>query len=159
MNLTQASSRFYRHGLRLLIPALALAALHGCATIAPAADAGSLRQRAEAYWKARLAGDRVAAFDYEEHKARGTQTLQAYVKKNPPIFLKVTITDVQVFPENRGLVSLDTSYTVPGLPSKTPIVQKMQDDWTVVDGRWYHVDKPVSLIQKKTTELKPAGTQ
>lgn len=149
MTATPFATNTYQHAVQLIMLAMTLVILHGCATLAPATDADSLRQRAEAYWKARLIGDRIAAFDYEENKARGAQTLQAYARKSPPIFLKATITDVRITGENTGIVSLETSYTVPGLPSRTPFLQKMQDEWKVIDGRWYHVEQSPSPIQRK----------
>jgi hypothetical protein len=152
MTATPFATNTYQRAIQLILFAISLAILHGCASLTPAADAGSLRQRAEAYWKARLIGDRIAAFDYEEHKARGDQTLQAYARKSPPIFLKATITDVRIIGENRGIVSLDATYTVPGLPSRTPFLQKMQDEWTVIDGRWYHVEPSPGLLQRKSQD-------
>jgi hypothetical protein len=149
MTATPFATNTYQRAIQLILFAISLAILHGCVSLAPAADADSLRQRAEAYWKARLIGDRITAFDYEENKARGTQTLQAYARKSPPIFLRATITDVRITRENKGIVSLDTAYTVPGLPMRTPLLWKMKDEWTLIDGHWYHVDQPASPIREK----------
>ena len=126
-----------------------LAALQGCASLAPASDASMLRQRAEVYWKARLAGDLTASYEFEEHKVRGTQTLLQYAKRSPPVFLKASVTDVRLTEKGKGVISLDVEMTLPGFPSKKALRQTLDDPWVLIDDQWYHVQVMANPVLPK----------
>lgn len=138
MNATLFGTILSRHTIGLIILTMILAVLQGCAGVPTTGDADSLRQRAQAYWKARVAGDPIAAWDYEEDKARGTITLQVYTKRNGPYFTKALVANVVVLPEGKGNVILDTAFAVPGISTHALFEEQITDNWIFMDGQWYH---------------------
>lgn len=118
---------------------LSVTLLTGCAHLSATPDADGLRQRAEAYWKVRLAGDLVAAWDFEEAKARRQLTLAQYAKGSGMMFTKVVVTGATLEAEGKGSVTMETEYFVPGLKSKKPLQQTLSDPWVWIDNQWYHV--------------------
>lgn len=124
------------HRLFLL---LFIALLTGCAHVSATPDAGALRERAQAYWNAKLAGDPVTTWNFEETKALGQLTLAQYAKSSGMMFTKVVITDARIESDGKGIVTIDTEYFVPGLRSKKPLQQTMADPWKWIDNQWYHV--------------------
>lgn len=110
--------------------------LQGCASMQTNSE--TLQTRAQAYWKARVDGDLTTAFTYEELPARKKQTLQQYVRGNPPVFLKAEVKGAQVTEPGQGLVTLDVEIRVPGLFNSKPIANTWNDEWIVIDDRWYH---------------------
>lgn len=113
--------------------------LTGCAHIAATPDADSLRQRAQAYWKAKLAGDLVETWNFEEAKARGQITLAQYAKGSGMMFTKAVVTDVRIEAGNKGVVTMEAEYLVPGLKTKKPLQQTLSDPWVWLDNQWHHV--------------------
>ncbi|MBU0592622.1 MAG: hypothetical protein KKH74_02685 [Gammaproteobacteria bacterium] len=126
----------FLHRLFLLLFVVLLA---GCAHFSATPDAGALRERAQAYWNAKLAGDLVTTWNFEESRARGQQTLAQYAKSSGMMFTKVVITDVRMESDGKGVVTMETEYFVPGLKSRKPLQQTLVDPWKWIDNQWYHV--------------------
>lgn len=121
----------------LLLTTILLAT--GCTHFSPTPDAAGLRQRAEAYWKAKVAGDLVLVWEFEEAKARGQLTLAQYAKSGGMMFTKAVVTNTTVETNNKGSVTTDTEYFVPGLKSKKPLQQTFSEPWVWINNEWYHV--------------------
>lgn len=123
----------------LLSTILIAATFAGCAGFSPAPDTDSLRQRAQAYWKARVAGDPIEAWVYEELRARHSINLKQYASGTAPLFLKAEVTGVSIEKDGQGKVVVDTEYMIAGLSVKKPIKRQFEEPWVWIDGAWYHV--------------------
>ncbi len=123
-----------------ILSALVLLALQGCATLQPGPE--QLQQRAEAYWKARLDGDLTNAFVYEELAGRKKQTLQQYVRANPPLYIKAKVIGARIDSPEKGVAITETEMRIPGLLSSKSLSRTIEDEWIRIDGEWYHAYIP-----------------
>ncbi len=127
-----------KKSLHRLFLMLFIVLLGGCAHISATPDTESLRERAQAYWNAKLSGDLVTTWNFEETRVRGQLTLAQYAKSGGMMFTKIVITDVRIDSNGKGIVTMDTEYFVPGLRGKKPLQQTLTDPWKWIDNQWYH---------------------
>jgi hypothetical protein len=114
-----------------------LAALSTVGLLASACkgQSASLREQADAYWKARVKGEVERAYKFE---ASGTVDKNTYTAKilNSPIVFKEYAIDSIKEDGDQAVVQLRMEYLLPGL--SRPASSTMLDKWVRVRGRWYH---------------------
>ncbi|MEW6727927.1 MAG: twin-arginine translocation signal domain-containing protein [Pseudomonadota bacterium] len=129
---------------RSFLTLLALAPLAlgtGCAMLKTPEE--SLRERAQAFWDARKAGDDITAYRFEELSKRPDSNLQSYLKGRAAIeYRKVEIKSVRLKTPTEAEVILDMSYTIPAIGLNKPIEGEVKDPWVLIDGQWYHAFRP-----------------
>ena len=104
---------------------------------AAASKASTLKERVEAYWQAREAGDQVQAFVFEEVNVNGTRTLQDYVRgKRNAVFQQVKVLNVEILGPKKAIARVFIKIIVSGL--KDPVADELEDEWVYIDGQWYH---------------------
>jgi hypothetical protein len=103
-----------------------------------APDTAVLETRAQAYWDARKVNDLFAAWEFEDHKALGTATLQQYVQKGAAMkFTKAQVTGSDCPGDSETcIVIVDVEYVIPALGRK-PLSGQVKDEWGLIDGQWY----------------------
>lgn len=101
-----------------------------------------LEERARLFWKARVAGDLLTTYEYEDAKPLGTMSLQSYVSGRGGLHYKRA--DVRHAecgrPEEGCIVHVDVEYVLPALAGK-PISAAVNDSWVSINGQWYHQAK------------------
>lgn len=137
--------------------ALALFGLiSGCASLQ--APEESLRERAQAFWDARKAGDDITAYRYEEISLNPEMTLQKYLTSRGGIrYEDIEIKGINLKDPNHAEVIVHTRYRLPEHGIKSPLAGEMRDPWIRIDGQWFHVKEPGALFkfmhkQKKQTD-------
>lgn len=129
-----------RSFLNLLILA-PLALGSGCAMLQTPEE--SLRERAQAFWAARKAGDDLTAYRFEELSKHPESNLQSYLKGRAAIeYRKAEIKAVRLKGPTEAEVILEMSYTLPAVGLNKPIEAEVKDPWVLIDGQWFHAFKP-----------------
>jgi len=142
----------------LMAVVLAMLEVVGCVASAPAqstpassaplgsaADIQALRERAAAYWAARLAGDLRTQWELLEPRGRGRLTAEEYGAGRAVRYLGYQVEDATVsgfFATVRVRVLFHavlprsvTSRPMPGVP---PMASVVADGWVRIGGLWYH---------------------
>lgn len=115
----------------------------GCATLQTPEE--SLQQRAQAFWDARKINDELSAYKYEAESLQPGSTLQNYLKGSGRIeYRSVEIKSVKLISPTEGEALVAVSYALPGTPITKPFASTLRDQWTNIDGRWYHIKPPKS---------------
>lgn len=135
--------RWGLRGVALVLAAL-LAACAGPG-LRPGAGAEALRERAEAFWAARVAGDVIKAYEYEKVKATGQVTLANYARKGGLVYRKAEVRGVELGQGDVATVKVYIEYLLPGMGQHL-IKGVIDDRWERIDGRWYHA--PCSVLDR-----------
>lgn len=134
---------------RALLGGIALAMFGlttGCASLQPPEE--SLRERAQAFWDARKAGDEVTTYRYEEISLNPQMTLQKYLQSRGGIrYVDVELKDIELKDATHADVILRMSYLLPEAGIKTPLAGEVRDPWIRIDGQWYHAYQPGAIFQ------------
>jgi len=98
-----------------------------------------LEDRARAFWAARVAGDLVTTYEYEDAKPLGTMSLQQYVSGRGGLHYKsAQVRHAECGSAEAGCtVYVDIEYVVPGLGLQT-MKSSLKDPWVSIEGQWYH---------------------
>jgi hypothetical protein len=139
----------------LMVVALAMLEVVGCVASAPAqstpassaplgspADIQALRERAAAYWAARLAGDLRTQWELLEPRGSGRLTAEEYGAGRSVRYLGYQVEDATV----RGFFATVKVRVLfqPNLPPSAssrvvpPMVSVAADGWVRIGGIWYH---------------------
>ena len=133
-----------RRTLRHCVAALALPVLlSACATTGGFGDpAAAVRERAQAYWAARVVGDHIKAFGFEEVSTRPDASLQRYLQGSGTIqYLSAEVQEVVVKADDRASVRTKLSYRAPVPGLKRPLEGDAWTDWVLIKGSWYHAGR------------------
>lgn len=133
-----------RKTLRHCLAVLALPALmSACATTGGFGDpATAVRERAQAYWAARVVGDHIKAFGFEEVSTRPDASLQRYLQGSGAIqYLSADVQEVVIKADDRASVRTKLSYRAPVPGLKRPLEGDAWTDWVLIKGSWYHAGR------------------
>lgn len=124
--------------LALSLPALAE---QSAQTTAGADKAGaqleSLAARVEKFWQARVIGDEVGAYEFDQAKALGTPTLQDYVSTPRRLGIKkFKVLNTEITGKNTAAAHMKVEIKIADIPK--PIEMMIKDPWIFIDGQWYH---------------------
>jgi hypothetical protein len=142
----------------LIAVVLAMVEVVGCVASAPAqstpatsaplgsaADIQALRERAAAYWAARLAGDLRAQWEFLEPRGRSRLTAEEYGAGRAVQYLGYQVEDATVsgfFATVRVRVLFYPAPPPPvamrAVPVMPPMVSVLGDGWVRIGGLWYH---------------------
>lgn len=137
-----------RRAFLTLLTLAPLALGTGCAMLKTPEE--SLRERAQAFWDARKAGDDVTAYRFEELSKRPESNLQSYLKGRAAIeYRRAEIKAVRLKSPTEAEVILDMSYTIPAIGLNKPIEGEVKDPWVLIDGQWYHAFRPSGMGEAK----------
>lgn len=134
--LDKSRRRVLRSCLAALITPMILSA---CATVGSFGDpASTVRERAQAYWAARVAGDHITAFGFEEVSTRPNANLQRYIQGRGSIkYLSADVQEVVIRDEGRASVRITLAYRAPVPGLKRPLEGEAWFDWVLINGAWY----------------------
>lgn len=102
---------------------------------------GALKERAQAFWEAKVKEDYAAQYRFLEPKVRRKMSLTDYIKRQGPVqYLEAHVNGVQV-EEARGLVTVRILFQLKLPPKKTPVQQEkvFQEEWVRRGGEWYRL--------------------
>lgn len=97
--------------------------------------------RAETFWSARVAGDLITCYKFEEVSKTGKQPVSTYVRGHGALVYKsaeITETDIN---GEEAIVKVKISYIIPALGSRNAFNTEIVDSWKLIDGEWYHHQK------------------
>lgn len=119
----------------LVLLALPLAAEEG------AKPEGALKERAQAFWEAKVKEDYAAQYSFFEPKVRRKMSLTDYIKRQGPVqYLEARVNGVKV-EEARGFVTVRILFQLK-LPPKRNLVKQekvFQEEWVRRGGEWYRL--------------------
>ena len=126
----------------------------------PRSDADLVRERAQAYWDARVKDDMVTAYTFEDPVRRSQLSLNQYVraigtgvKMSSAKVWKVKIDGDQADVE----IEVEARYMVPGWDKLPAGRRTLVDDWQKIDGKWVHV-LDFHLLRAGKPRITPEGT-
>ncbi len=138
-----------RLALLALVPAVAV----GCAALAPKTPEEAVKSRAEAYWKARLAGEADSAYSFAAPSYRAVTSLDRFRDKYVGATHVIAVEVIHV--ECQEKASVCTARTrldfrtppilVGGRQAALPAVQTTHRDerWIMEEGTWWRYFDPV----------------
>ncbi|MDX1605503.1 MAG: hypothetical protein R3202_04870 [Candidatus Competibacterales bacterium] len=130
-------------GFKFLLPTL-WALLLGIFGVVQAQPVDGLQNRVQAFWEARVAGDPITAFQYEEVSVNDTVTLQQYARSKGNIrYRTAEVLDIHLLTPDEARAEVAIEGVIPGLPDLYKGIVK--DRWVKIDGTWYHAPKPSRL--------------
>lgn len=114
------------------------------------AEVQTLRERAAAYWAARMTGDDKVQWDLLEPRGRGRVTPQEYAAERRGIqYLGYQIENASI-DGFFAVVKVRLLFQVPQLASVAPQTVLMDDRWIRVGGAWYR-----QLDERKPQKAEP----
>ncbi len=124
----------------LLLLLLATVFLSSCAGLNLRPDPQSdVRQAAENYWNARVAGDWVTCYKYEEVSKLQKESLSQYVHHQGNLIYKSAIVKgVEMKGPDKALVQVSLEYCLPAFGTSHAFKTDSKDTWVRIDGKWYH---------------------
>ena len=117
------------------------AVLSSCAGLQTKSPEDRLLPRAREFWAARVAGDSITCYKFEEVSKTGKQPASVYVRRHGGLIYKsaeVTGTDIN---GEDATVKVKLSYIIPALGSRSAFNMEAIDRWKLIDGEWYHHSK------------------
>ena len=118
-----------------------------------------LRERAEAYWQARMIDDMPKAYTFENSVMRSKVPLMHYIR-TIATGVKVTrvgVTDARIDGDQADVyVEMEGRHTIPGWDS-IETTRTLIDDWQKIDGVWVHVID-FHIIKAGKPRINPDGT-
>ena len=106
-----------------------------------AGPAGTLKERAGAFWEARVKEDYAAQHSFLEPKVKRTMSVTDYIKRQGPVqYLEAHVDGVKV-EEARGFVTVRLLVQVKLLLQKAPTKQEtvVREEWVRRGGEWYRL--------------------
>ena len=113
--------------------------------VATANEEDILLKRAQAYWNAIVAGDKIESYKFEVTSKKGEEPLSAYVKKGSLVYRNAKVEKV-IINKDKAIVKVKINYSIPALSISKVLVTTIDDTWIKIDGVWYH--KRESLLKK-----------
>jgi hypothetical protein len=107
----------------------------------PAGPAAALKERAGAFWEAKVKQDYAAQVSFFEPKLQRTMSVNAYTKLQGPVqYLEAHVEGVKV-EEARGFVTVRLLVQVKVLQQAAPTKQEtvVQEEWVRRGGEWYRL--------------------
>jgi hypothetical protein len=101
----------------------------------------ALRERAQAFWEARVKEDFASQYSYLEPKVRRQLSLADYIKQQGPVqYMAARVEGVQV-DEARGLVTvrIRVHIRLPRLVELRDQEKVFQEEWVRRGGEWYRL--------------------
>jgi hypothetical protein len=130
---------------KIALAALAMAATAGCATMGGQTPEQKVQARAEAFWKARIAGDAKASYALMTPAYRGLRDEPSFVKqfgeRAPVIKSEITKVTCEDAEKCIAQVGLTAKPMVPGLALPT-VTGYIDETWLLVDGQWWRHEAP-----------------
>jgi hypothetical protein len=128
------------------------------ASTVPATDIEVLRQRAAAFWAARVAGDASKQWELLEPRGRGRMTPDEYRAKDPGKYLAYQVEDAKVDGyfakvKVRVIIMPVRPPAVSGPPiAVVPVANVVDDVWVRINGTWFHSLEPDGGFGQKGSE-------
>lgn len=120
-------------------------ALVACLAVPPAQ---AVRERAEAYWAARVVGDHVTAYQYEAVSTEPEATLQGYISSRGTIrYDRASVEEVRMLADDKAEVRVALAYRFPLPGLKKAIEAEVWTDWVRIDGKWYNLPRDGAMWQ------------
>jgi hypothetical protein len=120
--------------------------LSSCAGLKTKSPEEKLLTRAEAFWTARVAGDLITCYKFEDVSKTGEQPASAYVRHGGLIYKSAEVKEVNIEGEE-AKVTVKLSYIVPGLGSREPFSMDAVDKWRLIEGEWYHHSSKKGILE------------
>lgn len=113
----------------------------------------ALRERATAYWQARVTGDLASAYGFEAGaRPGGGLTPYNYAKMGAGMNLtRLKVLDARV-EGDKGVVEISAMLHSPLMAQ--PFPQRMEDPWVLMEGVWYHQTQMQSGLVMPSNALK-----
>src|SRR5215510_12615796 len=117
-------------------------------------QASSLKERVEAFWDARIAGDDLKAYNNEAYARNGKMSATDYVRARTPT-LKYKSYEIKSVEEQgeRATITIDVHYQLI-VPARADLALSMvmKEKWVrLEDGQWYREVINTSLLGSQTT--------
>ena len=128
------------------------------ASTAPSTDVETLRQRAAAFWAARVAGDASKQWELLEPRGRGRMTPDEYRAKDLAKYLAYQVEDAKVDGyfakvKVRVIIMPVRPPTMSGPPIPVaPMANVVDDVWVRIKGTWFHSLEPDGGFGQKGSE-------
>jgi hypothetical protein len=107
-------------------------------------DSKALRERAKAFWEARVKGDWTTVYDFLSEAETGGATKEQYAafskEKGPFTFLSYQLGEVET-EGDMGWVKTVCSFTPTSFPGVRPSHMDRWEIWEKADGKWYPVSR------------------
>jgi hypothetical protein len=101
----------------------------------------TLKERARAFWEARVSENYAAQHSFLEPKLQRSMTVTDFIKQQGPIqYLEARVDGVKV-EEARGFVTVRILYQLRLLQRSAPVKQEtvFQEEWVRRGGEWYRL--------------------
>ncbi len=130
-------------GITMAFCILSLVLVSACMATASgketAIDSDALQARAENFWKARVAGDLVACYPYEEDAKLKKVSLTDYVQsKGNLIYKSFKILGITKKGPEKAIVKVEIGYVLPAFGTSHVLKAVSNEEWVKIDGDWYH---------------------
>lgn len=111
-----------------------------CADISIAQNSSQdLRKRVEEFWQARVAGDWVTCYKYEEVGKLKKAALSDYVRHQGNLIYKsAKVLGVKIDKKGSAEAKVAIEYAVSALGVNDIFKRNIVDKWVYIDGDWYH---------------------
>jgi hypothetical protein len=131
--------------------------LTGCAGLLLGGDPQQeVRQAAEKYWGARVAGDWITCYKYEDLSKLQKQSLSQYVNQQGNLIYKsAVVTGVEMKGDDEAEVQVTLEYYLPAFGTSHAFKTTFKNKWLKIDGKWYHHGG--KRLMEKVTETKGGG--
>ena len=123
-------------------------------------DAEVLRERAQAYWQARVKDDMATAYTFEDPVRRKTYSLVPYIRTvgGGMKFTSADVTEVKIDGDQADVfVQIHGRHMLPGWDTIPNLKRTQIDDWQKIDGQWVHV-LDFHLFRAGKPRVNPDGT-
>lgn len=126
-------------GRRAALAALALFALAGCASLQPATPEEAVSARAAQRWKALIAHDWPAAYEFLTPAFRATMNVERYAYRfvGVPRWLDATTVRSAKCEEDRCTVVVNIVVDYPTKANTKTLNTDVTETWLREDGQWY----------------------
>lgn len=141
------------YGLALLASLLWLAA---CGDDKALTDSAAVRERAQAFWQARVDNDPFTAYDYELISLEAEASLRDYVRRSPGLdYRNVTVVEVEIIEPGQARVTLDIEYRLLGQAGVTglgTLNRRVDEQWLWRENNWYRsTDTALQQMFRRST--------
>lgn len=143
-----AAARMPRTATVVLIAVASM--LAACSTRPAVEPERAVRERAEAYWAARVIGDHVTAYEYEAVSVGPDASLQRYLNaRGTMAYERASVEEVRLVSPDKAEVRVAFAYRLPLPGMRRPIDAEAWTDWVMIDGKWYHSPRPSVMWQSR----------
>ena len=117
--------------------------LSGCASFAPKTPEEAVSERAQAYWQARLKGDKAKAYSYTHPSYRQVMTEKDYALQYSGTFATAANVTKVVCEAEKCDVGVSMKVTPPVIGGKLKNLDMYATEtWLLADGQWWIYLKP-----------------